>query len=261
MESKALSQRPARYLLWLSVPLITAALYVLTTVISSVSYNLAEQVAAPLMHFDPDHAFLVISIHHVFQVIPAFVLIALLALMLRKKFSDFGFNKNELRFSLRSVSIFIGIWFVIQFTLAYLFTKTGFMDGSFSYPLTARNAVGNFLFEILLSGTSEEILFRSMIIPPMVLLFRTFMKKESTANITAIVCSTIIFLLAHINYNLHPFSITHLVPAQLLTCLVAGVFYGWLLVKTKSVIGPMLAHNLLNGVITIVSLLITAIFH
>ena len=259
MESKPLSQRPVRYLLWLSVPLLTAALYVLTTVISSVSYRLAEQVAAPLMRFDPDHAFLVITIHHVFQVIPAFVIIALLALVLRKHLAEFGFNKNELRYSVRSVLIFIGIWFVIQFSLAYIFTKTGFMDGSFAYPLTARNAVGNFLFEILLSGTSEEILFRSMIIPPMVFLFRTFMKKESTANIVAIVCSTIIFFLAHINYNLHPFTITHLVPAQLLTCLVAGAFYGWLLVRTKSVIGSMLAHNLLNGVITFVALLITVI--
>ena len=35
MESKPLSQRPVRYLLWLSVPLITAALFALTTVISS----------------------------------------------------------------------------------------------------------------------------------------------------------------------------------------------------------------------------------
>ena len=260
MESKSLSQRPVRYLLWLSVPLITAALYTLTTVISSISFTLAERIAAPLMRFDPDHAFLVISIHHVFQAIPAFVLIALLALLLRKNLAEFGFNKNELRFSVRSVLIFIGIWFVIQFVLAYIFTSTGFMDGSFSYPLTARNAIGNFLFEILLSGTSEEILFRSMIIPPMILLFRTFMKKESTANTVAIVCSTIIFMLAHINYNLNPFAITHFSLAQQFTCLIFGTFYGWLLVKTKSVIGPMLAHNLLNGVITIVSLLIAVMF-
>ena len=260
MESKALSQRPVRYLLWLIVPVLTAALYALTTVISSVSFTLAEQIAAPLMRFDPNHAYLVISIHHVLQAIPAFALIALLALVLRKKISEFGFNKNELRFSVRSVLIFSGIWFVIQFVLAYIFTSTGVMDGSFPYPLTARNAVGNFLFEILLSGTSEEILFRAMIIPPMILLFRTFMKKEVTANIVAIVCSTIIFMLAHINYNLNPFTITHFSLAQQLTCLLFGSFYGWLLVKTKSIIGPMLAHNLLNGVITIVSLLIAVMF-
>jgi len=141
MESKPLSQRPVRWLLWLSVPLITVALYALTTVISGMSYNLAEQVASPLMRFDPDQAFLVISIHHVFQAIAAFLLIALLALVLRKKVPDFGFNKNELRFSIRSVLLFCGVWFVIQFALSYLLTRSGVVDASFAYPLTARNFV------------------------------------------------------------------------------------------------------------------------
>ncbi len=98
-----------------------------------------------------------------------------------------------------------------------------------------------------------------MTIPLMVVVFRTFMKKETTANIVAIACSTVIFMLAHINFNLNPFVITHFSLAQQLTCLIFGTFYGWLLVKTKSVIGPMLAHNLLNGVITGVSLLISLI--
>ena len=260
MESKPLSQRPVRWFLWPSVPLITAALYALTTVISGVSYNLAEQVASPLMRFDPDQAFLVISIHHVFQAIAAFLLIALLALVLRKKVPDFGFNKNELRFSIRSVLLFCGVWFVIQFALSYLLTRSGVVDASFAYPLTARNFIGNFLFEVLLSGTSEEILFRAMTIPLMVLVFRTFMKKETTANIVAIACATLIFMLAHINFNLHPFAITHFNLAQQITCLIFGAFYGWLMVKTKSVVGPMLAHNLLNGVITLCSLLISLIF-
>ena len=67
-------------------------------------------------------------------------------------------------------------------------------------------------------------------------------------------------MLAHINFNLHPFAVTYFNLAQQITCLIFGAFYGWLLTKTRSIIGPMLAHNLLNGVITLCSLLISLIF-
>ncbi len=260
MESKPLNQRAVRYLLWLTVPLLTVALFALTSVISSASYHLAERCAASLMRLDPDQSYLVISIHHVFQAIAALLVIVLLSLVFRKKLTAFGFNKNELRFSMRSVLLFCAIWFVIQFVLTYVLTKYFGLNGSFPYPLTTRNVIGNFLFEILLSGTSEEILFRAMVIPPMIFVFRTFIKKESSAKIIAVVCSTLIFTLAHVGYTLDPFSITTLVPAQLATCVLFGTFYGWLLVRTKSIIGPMLAHNLLNGVITISTLLITILF-
>jgi hypothetical protein len=102
MESKPLSQRPVRCFSWLSVPLITVALYALTTVIRGMSYNLAEQVASPLMRFDPISVSCDLDSPGVSSDCSV-LLIALLALVLRKKVPDFGFNKNELRFSVRSV--------------------------------------------------------------------------------------------------------------------------------------------------------------
>ncbi|MFP4016478.1 MAG: type II CAAX prenyl endopeptidase Rce1 family protein [Halanaerobiales bacterium] len=53
---------------------------------------------------------------------------------------------------------------------------------------------------------------------------------------------------------------TYFNSLQQLTCLIFGVFYGYLFVKTRSVFGPILAHNLLNGVITISTILLFYIF-
>jgi membrane protease YdiL (CAAX protease family) len=38
----------------------------------------------------------------------------------------------------------------------------------------------------------------------------------------AIAVATLVFTLAHINFNLNPFTITHLNVAQLITCVIFG---------------------------------------
>lgn len=257
MESKSLQNSPLRHLLWLSVPLFIAVFYVGITLISSIAYSLAQQATQTVMRWDPSNCYLVISVHHVFQAIIAFAVILLLALVSRKKLTVFGFNCNQFPYALRSVLIFSAIWFVIQLLASLIVAKTHSIDPTLSYPLNTRNFIGNFLFEILLSGTSEEILFRAMVIPPMLFVFRKFMKREGLAWGIAIAVATIVFTLSHINFNLNPFAITHLNPAQLVTCVIFGIYYGLLMKKTGSILGPMLAHNLLNGVITLVGLILT----
>jgi membrane protease YdiL (CAAX protease family) len=97
------------------------------------------------------------------------------------------------------------------------------MPAIFNFPLTAKNFTGYFLFEILLSGTSEDVMFRALVVTSMLFLWRNLFRVERHLNIF-------------------------------------GTFYGYLMVKTKSIAGPILAHNLLNGVITIVSLVLFLIY-
>ena len=257
MTHKPLQEHPLRHLLWLTVPLIAAVLFAAVTLISSAAYDLASTVTAPVSNWDPDQCFLIISVHHVFQAVIAFAVILVLSLLFRKSLSEFGFNSNAFRYSIRSVLIFSGVWFVFQMAASILVSHLTGLDASLAYPLTLRNFTGNFLFELLLSGTSEEILFRAMTIPPMLGFFRTFLRREPVAWGAAIGVATLTFTLAHISFNLNPFTITHLNIAQLITCVVFGVYYGLLMKKTGSILGPMLAHNLLNGVVTISALIMT----
>ena len=96
-----------------------------------------------------------------------------------------------------------------------------------------------------------------MTIPLMMMVFQKLIHCESLAWGAAITVSTLVFTLAHINFNLYPFRITNFNLAQLITCVIFGVYYGLLMKKTGSILGPMLAHNLLNGVITLSSLIMT----
>ena len=260
MESKSLQNSPLRHLLWLSVPMFAAVLFVAVTLISSAAYSLALEATKTVMRWDPSNCYLVISVHHVFQAVIAFAVILLFALVFQKKLTAFGFHSNQFRYALRSVLIFTAIWFVFQLTASLIVARTNSHSTMLAYPLNARNFIGNFLFEILLSGTSEEILFRAMTIPPMLFVFQTFIKKENVAWGVAIGVATLVFTLAHINFNLNPFAITHLNPTQLLTCVIFGVYYGLLMKKTGSILGPMLAHNLLNGAITLIGLLMTLLY-
>lgn len=229
--------------------------YFAVTLISSASFDLAATIYTPFRYLDPDNCFLRISIHHVVQGVIAFVCVFLLSRILKMKLYDFGFNRNRFLFAVRRILLFSGFWFVIQLSLSILLARTTSMDIALSYPLTARNFIGNFAFEVLLSGTSEEILFRALAIPFMVCVLRKFVWSEKIVHAIAASAATLVFMLAHINFNLHPFRVTHYNLAQQMTCLVFGQFFGYLQIKTNSVLGPMLAHNILNGVITVVTLI------
>lgn len=239
---------------------LICGLFLAVTLISSASYDLAAKIYSPFRSLDPDGCFLLISIHHVMQGVIAFACIFILSRILKMKLYDFGFNRNSFQYAIRQILIFSGFWFVIQLSLSILLEKTTAMDTALSYPLTARNFIGNFLFEVLLSGTSEEILFRALTIPFMVCILGRLIQSQKAVQGIAVAAATLIFMLVHINFNLNPFRITYFNFAQQITCMIFGLFFGTLQIKTNSVLGPMLAHNVLNGVITIVALIMLLVF-
>ena len=77
---------------------------------------------------------------------------------------------------------------------------------------------------------------------------------------TAVMISLIAFIIGHVSYTIFPFAIVSYNVLQLLTVVIFGGFYTFLFIKTKSVVGPMLAHNLLNGIIVLSSLILTFVF-
>lgn len=244
----------------LLVVVLSVLLFATTTVISSVSYETASVLYGFLRGIDPDSCWLILTIHHILQGTAAFVLIFLVSRVLKLRLKDFGFSTSKFGYSLRTVLIFCAIWSVVQVIGTLCVAKIASVNGFFAFPLTFYNFLGYFLFEILFSGTSEEILFRALVIQLIIYLPGKFAGSAKVSNIAAVTSATIIFTLAHINFNLNPFQITYLNPLQLITCFLFGIFYGYLFIKTKSVIGPMIAHNMLNGVIAIVSLIIYQVF-
>ncbi len=115
----------------------------------------------------------------------------------------------------------------------------------FQYPLTGLNITGYLGFQLLLSGPSEELIFRAFAITIFAFLItdKRLNKHISYANLFA----AIIFGLAHVYIRFSPFEINYTV-FQVVYATVLGYFYGDCYEKSKSVIYPMIMHSFTNVV-------------
>lgn len=232
----------------------------LTRLISEVAFLLAQPVAQSLRSFDPDGSFLYISVHHLWQGLFALLAILLLARICHIPLTDFGFNLNKWRYAVRMVLQFSLFWLFLQGSIGALMMALSDTSAAFHFPLTDWNFGGYFAFQILLSGTSEEILFRALVMTPLLLYGKRAGLADKPNALLEGAIATLIFMLAHINIAFNPLRVTHFNLLQQLTVLTFGAFYAYLFVKTRSLSGPILAHNLLNAVIVTIGLALYFIF-
>ncbi len=232
----------------------------ITRLLSEVAFLLAQPMAQSMRVFDPDGSFLYISLHHIWQGVFALFTILLLARIYRIPLTQFGFNLNEWRFVVRRVLQFSLSWFFLQGSIGALMMVFGDTSAAFHFPLTSWNFGGYFAFQILLSGSSEEILFRALVMTPLLLYGKHSELADKTNALLAGGIATLIFMLAHINIAFDPLRVTNFNPLQQLTVFTFGSFYAYLFVKTRSLLGPILAHNLLNAVIVTIGLILYFIF-
>ncbi|MDP4088871.1 MAG: CPBP family intramembrane metalloprotease [Bacillota bacterium] len=221
--------------------------------------SLARHLYPYFSGIDPDNAFAFLFLHHFIQAVVYLLLILLAAKVFRFKIRDFGFNLKEYRKSIKYTLIFAAVWAVIQFGTGLVFVLNG-QPVSWNFRTNTRNFTGYFLFEVLFSGTSEELFFRGLVITLILIMLKNSSKTRKESNIFALVSATLIFMAAHIGFTLMPFRVTYINWLQQGTAMIFGVFYGVLLLRTKSLLGPILAHNLLNGVITLSGMLLYFIF-
>ncbi|MFN2364200.1 MAG: hypothetical protein ABR596_07880, partial [Halarsenatibacteraceae bacterium] len=106
---------------------------------------------------DPDGAFAWISIHHIVQ---ALLLLAVMFILIRTKKYDFGFSVGDKEIGLYFVRLF-AIIFTIYMVVSLIIVFVAGTFNTFPYPLTIRNILGQFGFQLFLSGPSEELVFRA----------------------------------------------------------------------------------------------------
>ena len=242
------------------ITLLGMAFLALTRLISEIAFLLAQPMAQSLRALDPDGSFLYISLHHLWQGLFALLVILLLARLFRIPLADFGFNLNEWRYAVRLVLQFSLFWFFFQGSIGALMMIFSDTSAAFHFPLIARNFGGYFAFQILLSGTSEEVLFRALVMTPLLVVGKKAGLTEKSNVLLAGGIATLIFMLAHINIAFNPLRVTHFNLLQQLTVFTFGSFYAFLFVRTRSLLGPILAHNLLNAVIVTIGLILFLVF-
>lgn len=193
-------------------------------------------------------------IHHVVQALLALLAIGLLSGF---RFSDWGLNLHNREESIRLVKRFT-LWFggIIGISLALQLASGA--APIYGRPLTADHIIGGLVFMWLISGSSEEILFRA--------LFQTWFARFWTSTVsfggvvipTAGIVAALFFALVHINFRLWPFEITHFAPMQVMIAFALGIFYAVAYFRTGSILAPAIAHSIANGLMETSNLVVAA---
>ena len=202
---------------------------------------------------DPDGSYAWISVHHIIQ---AIIFIVIIALSKRSSSLDYRIEWGNINFGWKYFTRFtliFGIYTIAVFTLLILTDNVQ----PFNYPLTARNIFGQLSFQLLLSGPSEELIFRAFAIT----MFSSILKKRflngrvSAANLLA----AVIFGIAHIGLSYIPLELYY-DPLQIIYSIVLGLIYGDCFERTGGIYFPMIMHSMTNvimvGATIILSLLL-----
>ncbi len=187
-------------------------------------------------YFDPDDLFLSLCVHHIVQAAIALILIFAL---FRMKRLPFNLKPKFSRTGIKYTAIFLAVILVYVLISHIVGYKLGTI-APYAYELNARNCFGYLGFQLLLSGPSEEILFRALPIT-VFCLFDT----KSKYKWTAIIIASVLFGIAHIGWSFNPFAVS-VSWFQVVYAFILGIAYGITYIKSKSIIYPMIMHSMSN---------------
>jgi len=224
-----------------SKPLVLLITFLAILIIPRISGQLATLVIGLFPCIDPDGVYLWISLHHIWQLI----LTIALMLIFNRSLGFWGFNLKNLKSSMRHMKYFVLFctgYLVIQNVVFYFTSQPVWVD----FPLTPENIAGYLGFQLLLSGTAEEPLFRGFV---MMMLYPAFagsidLRKFKIPHAGLI--AAVFFTVAHIQFSIWPFEITHLLPSQLFLSFSLGIYYAVVFHQTRSLLAPIIVHSYVN---------------
>ena len=217
---------------------------------------------------DPDGAFAWISVHHIVQAVIFLVIMLVISKVSAIRFG-FGWGDRQVGWTYVRLFALIFCGYTVVSLLIVLATGTFRL---LPYPLTARNIAGQLGFQLLLSGPSEELIFRAFAITMLALLvnadqrFRGVVFSKDTGVGKAIfkilggeltVANLIaagIFGLAHVGFSFAPFSLSYDM-FQVIYAVILGLFYGVCYERSKSMVYPMMMHSISNVVAVSVAII------
>ena len=230
-----MNNRTSKFIYYISIIFILLLIQQITSKIGGLIANLFTY-----KKLDPQNLFAFISVHHIVQGI-----IALLIIMICKKLYkiNFGFKLGKVKEGLNYVGIFT-IFMLFYVLVSYVIFYNLGMIKSLNFSLNAKNVWGTLGFQLLLSGPSEEILFRALPISILMLLFNKSIIVKWGVSVETIIAA-FLFSIAHIKWSLSPFVI-NMDYYQLVYAFILGVVYGKVYQKSDSVFYPMLMHSISN---------------
>ncbi|HOI63801.1 MAG TPA: CPBP family intramembrane metalloprotease [Mesotoga sp.] len=202
---------------------------------------------------DPYDAFAGISIHHIVQMVLALIIITVLGKLLK---IDFYLKPGDVARGKKYLITFTSIFALIAVAL-HVFMYINNQLPVYTFPLDKRNVLGTLGFQLLISGTSEEIVFRALPVTMLVYAFGKSIPVKGHVTLEVILAS-ILFSLAHTKWSLMPFKF-EMDTFQIVYSFILGTIQGVVYQKSKSIVYPMLMHNISNFLMVGMGYLFTAL--
>jgi len=194
----------------------------------------------PYERFDPYKAFAWVSVHHITEMLIALAVIMILSKLLKV---DFGFSlgdrKKGTKYVMMYTAIFAGVTLVCHI-LMLIYNMLPVYD----FPLNKNNILGTLGFQLLLSGPTEEILYRALPITMLVHVLGKSLKVKWGITLETIIAS-FLFAIAHMKWSLFPFTI-EANYFQLFYAFVLGAIQGKAYQDSRSIVYPMFMHSISN---------------
>lgn len=198
----------------------------------------------PYQSIDPFDCFVKNSIHHAVMLLIALFIILVLSKVLNL---DFYFQLGDKKKGIKYLTIFTVVIALISVAL-HTFMALNNQLPVYEYPLDARNIIGTLGFQLLLTGSTEEIVYRAL---PITLLTYTFGKSIKIKNSVTleVILSSLLFVFAHVKWSLIPLTF-EADYFQIIYAFTIGTVQGIVYQKTRSILYPILMHSFSNVLMT-----------
>jgi membrane protease YdiL (CAAX protease family) len=189
---------------------------------------------------DSDHLFARLSVHHIVQMLITLAVITVLSKFIK---ADFGFRIGDSKKGMLYFLIFTAVIAVIALIYHILMYVLG-QAQVYDFQLTIKNVLGTLGFQLFLSGTSEEILYRALPVTVLVYVFGKTIQIKGGITLEVVLAS-FLFTAAHIKWSLFPFFVDFNL-FQLFYAFAMGTVNGIVYQQSRSILYPMLMHSISN---------------
>ena len=197
-------------------------------------------------------------LHHLIQILLAIGIMALP--WWHRSFSEWGVNLKNYHQTLTIIKKFTIGWIIGTTIFTLISQWLSGWPALLNFSLNIENILIYLFFESIIVGISEEIVFRGLVFGTLSPYFSKKVKMGFSISYAGII-SAIFFAIAHIGFQFFPFAITAFAPMQIFIAFALGIFYAVLREQTGSLLGPILAHNISDGWLSILYIMIQLIAH